>query len=413
MSYSNGVISKPSDAVYLTRELIYEYQTDGTLSAEPTYNTRKEKWAAMDTTAPGITGGYDVSTFEVASEYGNTRRRTTTTRPDGTKQVQYAYTNLGGFDDGLVFYAKTCAAGQPCEYNDMGLRASSITWQLGDYNSPRPAYIHAYDLPYTTYPYNTKLTTFSYGAYNQVTESQEWGYDGQVERKTKTTYENSANYINRHIFKLIKSVEVQDANNVPLSRMEYNYDETALANTSAAVTHHDYTYDPYTNEQYCNPVYDQDWNWLYDNCASAFNSMTNYRGNVTTVKRYPTPGSNVGLVTETLAYDKTGNLITASTSCCEQTTFTYNVNTQFAYAESQTRGSATDPAQRVNTSAVWNFNTGLMEQSKDANQLPAIHQYYADTLRPQYVWSPTGALRIRSMMTPDWLFMIASFSVMI
>ncbi len=392
MSYSNSVISRNTN--FLSREMIYEYQTSGTLSAEPTYNKMKEKWAAMDTTAPGITQtgvdiGYAVSTFEVASEINNTLRRTTTTRPDGTKQVQYARTNLGGFDDGLVFYAKTCATGQPCGYYDPGIRSSSISWESGDYSSPRPFAVHAYDLPNSTN--TTKLTYFTYGAYNQVTEQQEWGYDGVLKRKTKSTYENSANYINRHIFKLVKSVEVQDANNVPLSRMEYNYDETTPANTSAAVTHHDYTYDPYTTQQNCYPVYDEWGNWLYDDCYSAFDATTNYRGNVTTVKRYPTPGSNVGLVSETLAYDKTGNLITASTSCCEQTTFTYNVNTQFAYAESQTRGSASDPAQRVNTSAVWNFNTGLMEQSKDANQLSTIYQYYSDTLRQQHVWSPTGA----------------------
>ena len=176
-----------------------------------------------------------------------------------------------------------------------------------------------------------------------------------------------------------------------LSRTEYNYDETTPANTSAFVTHHDPTYDPYTTQQYCYPVYDEWGNWLYDDCYSVFDTTTNYRGNVTTIKRYPTPGSTTGLVTETRAYDKTGNLITASTSCCEQTTFTFTDNTQFAYPETQTRGSATDPTQQVTTNATWNFNNGLIEQAKDANQLTTIYQYYADTLRPQYVWSPTGA----------------------
>ncbi len=398
MSYSNGVISKNSNSFYTSREMIYEYQTSGTLTAEPTYTKMKEKWVAMDTTAPGITQsgpdtGYAVTNFEVVNEPNNIRRRATITRPDGSKQVSYAWVNTSGFDDGLVFYTKTCGAGQPCDYNDMGLRSTSITWQMGDYSSPRIGYFHSYDLSYTSYPYIPKLTSLTYGSYNQVTEVQEWGYDGVLKRKTATTYENGANYVNRHIFNLAKTVETRDANNVALSRIEYNYDQTTPSDTTAAVTHHDPTYDPYTTQQYCYPVYDEWGTYLYDNCYSVFDTSTLYRGNVTTVKRYPTPGSTVGLITETRAYDKTGNVITAATGCCQQTTFTYTSNTQFAYPETQTRGSATDPTQRVTTSAVWNANTGLMEQARDANQLATIYQYYSDTLRPQYVWSPTGAYK--------------------
>lgn len=396
MTYNNGIIGKHSNPFNISREVIYEYQTSGTLSAEPTYTKMKEKWVAMDTTAPGITpsgqtdAGYAVTTFAVNVEPEG--RRTIVTRPDGTKQVQYAHISAGNFNDGLVFYAKTCATGQPCAYTDMGTRSSSITWAQGDYLSPRPAYIHAYDLPNQVN--TTKLTEFTYGSYNQVTEVKEWGYDGLVKRKTVTAYENGASYINRHIFKLVKSVEARDANNVALSRTEYNYDETALANTTPAtvpVTHHDPTYDPYNTQQNCYPVYDWEGNYLYDDCYPVFDSTTNYRGNLTTVKRYPTPGSSVGLVNETRSYDKTGNLITASTSCCEKTSFTYTDSTQFAFAESQWRGSATDPNQRITTSATWNYNTGLMVQAKDANQLPTDYEYYPDTLRPQYVWSPTGA----------------------
>lgn len=393
-STSNG-ISKHSDPFNISREIIYEYQTSGTLSAEPTYTKMKEKWVAMDTTAPGIVqsgtdAGYAVTTFAITTEPEG--RRTTITRPDGTNQVQYAHISPGYFNDGLVFYAKTCAAGQPCAYNDMGLRASSISWQQGDYSSPRPGFIHHYDLPNN--PYTTKLTTFSYGSYNQVTELQEWGYDGLPKRKTITTYENGAGYINRHIFKLVKSVEARDANNVALSRIEYNYDETALANTTPAtvpVTHHDSTYDPYNTQQNCYPVYDWEGNYLYDDCYPVFDSTTNYRGNVTSIKRYPTPNSSVGLITETRGYDKTGNLITATTGCCEKISFTYTQSTQFAYSESQWRGSSTDPNLRITTDATWNYNTGLVAQTKDANQLTTIYEYYPSTLRPQYIWSPTGA----------------------
>jgi hypothetical protein len=389
MGYSGGVISAGTDS----RESVYEYQTAGTLSAEPTYTKLKEKWAGMDSAAPGVTqggadNGYAVTTFNVVMEYTN-RRRTTITRPDNTQQVQYAWVNMGGIDDGLVFYAKTCAAGQACGYDDMGTRSTSVTWQAGAYDSPRPSAIHSYDLPNS--PLTAKLTSFEYGSYNQVTDVKEWGYDGQLKRITKTTYENSANYINRHIFKLTKTVEVQDANNTPSSRTEYVYDGGTLANTSAAVTHHDSSYDPYNTDQYCYPVYDEWGNWLYDDCYPVFNSATNYRGNVTTVKRWADAAGQTGLVSETRAYDKTGNLITASTACCEQTAFSYDDTTAFTQPVEQWRGSATDTSLRVKMTAQWNSRTGLVEKTWDADDLMTETQYYADTLRPQYVYASAGA----------------------
>jgi RHS repeat-associated protein len=397
MSYNDtsGVINSGTDS----REAVYEYQTAGTLSAEPTYTKLKEKWAGMDPTAPGVTqggadNGYAVTTFEVLDETSQLRRRTTLTRPDGTKQVQYAHNNLSSFSDGLVFYRKTCAQAQACGYSDMGARSVSVTWQAGAYDSPRPAYTHAYDLPNNQY--TTKLTSFEYGSYNQVTDVKEWGYDGQLKRVTKTTYENSANYTGRHIFNLAKTVEVQDANNTPSSRTEYLYDQTAPANitsggSTVAVTHHDPSYDPYNTDQYCYPVYDEWGNWLYDDCYPVFNSATNYRGNVTTIKRFADAAGQTGLVSETRAYDKTGNLITASTACCEQTSFIYDSTTAYTKPVEQWRGSATNTNLRVRTRAQWNSRTGLVEKTWDADDLMTETQYYSDTLRPQYVHSRTGA----------------------
>ena len=43
-----------------------------------------------------------------------------------------------------------------------------------------------------------------------------------------------------------------------------------------------------------------------------------------------------------------------------QTTINYTVNTQYAWPESQTSGSPTDPNKQNTTSATYDFNTGLV-----------------------------------------------------
>src|SRR6185295_3871519 len=98
-----------------------------------------------------------------------------------------------------------------------------------------------------------------------------------------------------------------------------------------------------------------------------YQPATDARGNVTQVTSYADGYSLAGPVTETRSYDITGNVVTASPSCCEQTSFAYSTNTQYAYPESKTRGSASNPSAQVTTSTVYDFYTGLGLNSTDAN----------------------------------------------
>lgn len=70
----------------------------------------------------------------------------------------------------------------------------------------------------------------------------------------------------------------------------------------------------------------------------------------------------------------------------------YTLNTQFAYPESQTRGSA-DPNSpaRLTTYATYNFNSGLGLSATDANGRITQTSYFTDTLRPQTLTLPTNA----------------------
>src|SRR5262249_49525154 len=65
--------------------------------------------------------------------------------------------------------------------------------------------------------------------------------------------------------------------------------------------------------------------------------------------------------------------------------------TQYAWPESVVRGSASDASAQNTTSAVYDFNTGLVMGSYDANVRYSNTAYNANSLRPEYEYSPTGA----------------------
>lgn len=328
----------------VTRQYSYNYPTapDTTLTDAPTYTTMTESWDGMDTAA--------AVTQYLLEKMGATRR-TTITFPDQTKSVQLSHRTPGQYIDGYVFEDDT--------YDSTGalLRKSTVTWAQGDYGSARPVRIEAFD------ERNQKTAAeFDYApspSYNQVTRVRDFDYGGtSLLRTTRVDYINAMEYTNRHIFNLVRRVDVFDASDtVRMSRIVYAHDEVLLE-PATDVTQHDLAYDPYDTE--------------------FFDPATNYRGNVTSVTRFSDaanapeqtgPGAPDvgGGITETRTYDITGNLVTASTSCCEQMSFGYTLNTQFAHPESQTRGSA-DPgsAARITTSAIHDFNTSLMRYATDA-----------------------------------------------
>ena len=416
MSFSGDALppdpAQTADAGTITRatnmnsvEVIYNYPTNPDfLTAEPTYTEMKEKWAGMDTASPYLDTGYAVTSYNVVEETAQSRRKTTITRPDGTRRVHYAHIAPGSFQDGLVFYDKVCAPGMACDYDDMGLRASSVTWQLGDYDSPRPSFTNAYDLPQS--PNTTQLTTFTYGPYNQVTRTEEWDYEGQKRRVTVKTYDSN---LSRHIFNLVKSVEVQDGAGVVYSRTEYDYDSVPLMD-APGVTHHSSPYDPFQEcYEQCDWVWNeqtQQYEWVC-NWVCPYDPWTAYRGNVTSVRRYFKPGS---FITESRVYDKTGNLRTVSSSCCEQTKITYTENTQFAYPEELIRGSATDPAHQNRTTATYYVNVGLAPTPSTPTTEPPSPSTMPQRCAPKSSGRRPGPIRTTFTTTRIWWFMTASIS---
>jgi RHS repeat-associated protein len=370
----------------LTHRDTYSYPLtpNGSLTDAPTYSSLVQEWTRDGTNLDSATTSYLVDQI-------STPRTTTITLPNGIKNKQYSYnyTHLPDTDplkalDGLVYQDETYVT------PGNNLQSGTSTWEKGAYDSPRPLRVTK-----TNELGQTTATEFSYGgSYNQVIEIRDYDYTGALLRYTRSQYENGTNYTSRHIFNLPLNVEVFDANNVRVSRTEYQYDGQTLTNTPGVV-HHLATHNPHAPTEMvwdCWPLpHNPDIEICEERPVNPYNPATAYRGNLTQIKSYADALNLAGAVTETRGYDITGNMVTASTTCCEQTTFTYTVNTQYAYAEAQTRGSATDPYAQVTTTAFYDFDTGLTLFAKDANGRETETEYDPLTLRPSVATLPTGA----------------------
>jgi RHS repeat-associated protein len=380
----------------MTLKQVYNYplfvgDSSGTASSNltdaPTYTTFTETW-----TRDGASTDQAITSYDV---HQNSNPRTVTiTLPNGTKTVQSSYNVPGNYLDGVVFQDQTL------DTNNTVLRSSTVTWEQGAYDDARPIRIEAIN-----HEINKKTAAvFEYGpVYNQVIGT--YNYDladpaitpAVLLAATRTQYENSSSYTtSRHIFNLPLIVEAFAADNTTrVSRTEYQYDGQTLVNTPGVVMH-SALFDPYTTEEVpgpkcCQWEFDETGRHCVEFCnVSAYNPITDYRGNVTQVTTYADAVYLTGAATETRRYDITGNQVTASTSCCEQMSVGYTVDTRYAYPESLTRGSGTDPNAQVTTSATYDFNTGLGLSATNANGRATQTSYAADTLRPQSVILPSG-----------------------
>ena len=306
---------------------------------------------------------------------------------------------------GLLLEDKTF----PDKTSTIPLSKSKVYWEVppatsSHYGAPRPNHTEVTD------ERNQMTSTwFTYGVnYNQVADVREYGYNNQFLRRTHTDYINTTPYIGywsnnsngsyfgRHIYSLVSAVSVyasESDDSVRVSRTEYQYQQSGQQLYSTpGVPHHERVSDPYDpGELQCEMV----WNgWDYEEQCTytpVYDAGTDKRGNVTSVKRYADAQNYTSdpiPLTETRNYDICGNLVTASTSCCEQTGFTYNINTAYAWPSTVSRGSASDATKRNTTSAVYDFNTGLVTTAYDANGLFSTVTYDTTTLRPVKEYGP-------------------------
>jgi RHS repeat-associated protein len=384
----------------ITRRETYNYPLtpNYSLTDAPTYTSMEELWSRDGTNSDSATTSFEV--YE-----NSTPRMTIITLPNGTKNKQLSFNAPGQYNDGLTYHDETYVVdGQP-------LRSSHVYWQPGAYGSARP-----YRIEKTDERSQLTASEYTYGSvYNQVTEVRDYNYGGAaLLRARRMTYQNSTNYTGscnsygcygRHIFNLPLTVEVYASDNVTrVSRTDFQYDSQTLT-AAPGVVMHDQASNPYADaEGFC--YWDYDWNdpdcWggCYDYYCDGYcnqywvcpyDASTDFRGNVTQITNYTDAANLTGAITETRQYDVTGNLVKSATSCCEQTTFTYTIDTQYSYAQSQTRGSVSDPYTQTTISATCDFNTGLELSSTDPNGRTATTAYDANTLRATSAITPLGA----------------------
>jgi len=362
----------------MTRQMVYDYpMTASGLSQEPTYLKTTETWAAMD--------GDPVETNYFVQENASPRK-VEITRTDHVKTVMLSYNHPGQWDDGLIYQEETYSP------QDALLGKSFVQWEQGDYSSPRPSRVET-----TDERGQTTGKELSYDPrFNRVTETREYGYgyvSGEANtllRRTVNQYLNDPNYTDpqpanpdvwHHIFNLVTLTDVYGGNGVRLSRTEYFYDQ--FKGTEGLMDTPDIIYTP-GYEPGMSP-------YVNDSTYTIYNLDT--RGNVTTIKHYADAAAldEGTAVIEIRHYDITGNVRKAETACCMQTIFNYTLNTQYAWPESQTSGSPTDEIKQNTTSAVYDFNTGLLKNATDANGRISQITYYSDSLRPEKEIFPTLA----------------------
>ncbi|MFN7928342.1 MAG: RHS repeat-associated core domain-containing protein [Blastocatellia bacterium] len=397
----------------MSREVVYEHtsqagysNTSGPLTDVPTYNQTTEDWSGRHASAPHnipkpVTE-YNVTTNSSTITTRITRRDTSSS--DGLTTEQITDNNTSSQTYGLLLEDTTF----PTKTSSTVLHKSKVYWEVPDlntypshYGAPRPNHTEV-----TDERGQMTSTYYTYGVnYNQVADVREYGYNNQFLRRTHTDYINTTPYIGywsnnpygsyfgRHIYSLVSAVSVYASENddsVRVSRTEYQYDQQSgqqLYNTPD-VPQHELVSDPYDpGYQICDWV----WNgWDYDyicNTYYTYDSGTDKRGNITSVKRYAdalnVPNDPLAL-TETRNYDICGNLITAAPACCEQTVYTYSIDTKYTWPSSVTHGLISDASQRNTISTVYDLNTGLVTTAYNPNGLYSTTTYNASTLRPTF-----------------------------
>lgn len=372
----------------MSKQAVYDYPLvpDYTITDAPTYPNLTESWAGMDT-APAVTN-YSLN-------MSASPRTISVTQPNGLKSKQYMYNAAGQWNDGLIYQDETLDA------SNNQLSKSVVTWAQGDYVSARPTQTEV-----TDEKGQVLKTTYTYGTnYNQVISQKQYDYDGTtLLKETRNTYENSSAYTgNRHIFNLVTSTEIYDGNNNRQAKTDYSYDGATPAD-APNVTMFSAKNDPYNTQMYNTGVC---LNWYQPpqggpvctqwQIAPVYDSSTLKRGNLTQITSYSdaAPVTPTGALSQTKAYDKTGNVRSESASCCELSTYDYTVATQYAYPTTHSRGASNPNSTLRNTStAVYDFYTGLIKEATDANGRPTTTTYNPDTLRPTQTTLPTGAYSV-------------------
>ncbi|HYV11705.1 MAG TPA: DUF4214 domain-containing protein [Pyrinomonadaceae bacterium] len=381
----------------------YDYDTTANaLSDVPVFAHRTDDWA-------GRTGGGSAPQYTFAVSEQSSEVISTVTSPGSNPTIMETHTtkNPGSWNDGLVAETRVQNSSSTV------FSKTVLTWEQNSSNgTARLASVRV-----TNESGKTTATVFSYDdahtPYNNVSVVSERDFtgDGSISstelRRTETTYVTSSNYLNRRLLSLTSMVKVfPGGSSTPAARIDYAYDDygTNHANMTARndIIMHDVSFDPFQETQEScdwdctiwgypdaeSPYQCLNWEWVC-NYYNPYDSSTDYRGNVTSVTTYPDATTTTGAITQGTTYDIAGNVMTAQVDCCQSQSFTYSsANHDYAYPISITKGN---PAGlHLTTSIEYDMNTGLVDNTTDANTQHTYFWYNADSLRLDEIDYPDG-----------------------
>lgn len=245
----------------------------------------------------------------------------------------------------------------------------------------------------------TQKTEFEYDQYNNQTKVKEYdfGSNAALLRTAEIEYETGAGWVNANILGLTKSVKTI-VNNTVVAKTLYEFDRngsdsTITRRSDIDIATHDTFYNPDRpawDETVCPDGNSQGQSAL---CVvihhNGYTSASAFRGNVTRVTRFK-DGVLISDLNANISeqdYDIAGNLVTATLSCCNEKTITYDKANEYAFPISESKG--TSPT-RLTTSVTYNRNTGLVLSSTNENFQVTSYEYETDTLRPKKTIYPNG-----------------------
>ncbi|MFQ3582079.1 MAG: hypothetical protein SNJ49_09255, partial [Chloracidobacterium sp.] len=337
----------------------YNYpQAAAGLSGMPKYTARTENWIGRAAGANGV-----VTTQYAEREQwdgGRLYRVTQVTQPDGA--MLETWQNVG---TGYVERQRVLTGG-------VSRTETRTTWEVVEGN-PRVTEVQVgTETGESNGVLEWRRVAYAYGAFNTVTEVREYGYGGELLRRTATSYVTDSGYTGRQLVRLPSQVDVFDgATGRHVARTEWTYDEGALvACPGIEGMQHRVDYNPY---------------------HPGYVAATAKRGNVTRVTRRARPG----LVSEndevtTASYDVAGNVRVQSVGCCRQVEAVYGEGTKYTYATTVKRGAV----GQLETQRAYDLASGLVVSETDANGQVTQYAYQAVSLRwLRTLWADGGEVR--------------------
>ncbi len=345
----------------------YTYLDTGALMDSPQFTERKEWWQGK-TDANGVADS--TATLYTYSRSTGTVTETETVSDQSLDVATTIDTDPNSLTNGKVLSViyknhSTGAVLREIDYNytspvDGGMQIGSV-------------------IAYNEVTGQKTKVGYDYGDYGRVTNVYEYGLPEsgsfKTRRRTAYTYSDDPNVGGPGMTQMITEIDVYDAlldnintNDVLKAKAVFTYDNYGVKGgmefyglTSASYPpNHDATYD----------------------------QNKTGRGNVTGVQTWSDIAGNVS-ATRYTKYDIFGNTVEADVSCCQVKTFAFN-STNYYSQPVQTTDGRNGVVPFLSTSYSYDFNTGLVTQATDPNNLMTSFIYDA-AWRLTRINSPSGA----------------------